>query len=298
MLRFLLLAVLVSALPVAAAAGSTIKHRFIAADESRHQLHYVDQFDPSKDWTIPLKGNRDIRLISKDHFLASVPGGYREYEVHSGKMLKEVIVREAARRKNGKKDNRWSVVRKKDGHTFIGSTASIIELDERDKEIREIKPSGGEAFRIMRMTPKDHFLFAAGPTMVKEVDQNGKQVKAFDLAGVVPGCKKPYFAFRMYNGHTLISGGLGAAVIEVDAEWKPVRIIEGKKALPGMALVYFAEVVILPNGNMVIAHWTGHGANDSKKAPQLVELDKDGKLIWQWHDPKRAGSIHGIIVVE
>ena len=298
MTRIVLLSAIALLSPAADAAQSGIKHRFIAADESRHQLHFVDQFDPSKDWTVPLKGNRDIRLLTRDRLLASVPGGYREYEVRSGKMVKEVIIREVGNKKGGRKDNCWSVVRREDGHTYIGSKASIIELDENDKEIREIKPSGGAAFRILRMTPEGHYLFSSGATTVKETDNKGVLVKEFDLSAVSPLSKKPYFALRLNNGHTVISGGLGATVIEVDRNWNPVRKFEGKGALPGMGLVYFAAVQILGNGNMVVVHWTGHGANDSRKAPQLMEFDRDGRLVWQWHDPKRAGSIHGVIVIE
>ena len=68
---------IVLALVSLAPAGEPIKHRFLAADESGHQLMLVDQFDPSKDWTIPLKGNRDIQLLDEKRLLASFPGGYR-----------------------------------------------------------------------------------------------------------------------------------------------------------------------------------------------------------------------------
>ena len=73
----------------AAATASAIKHRFVATDESRKQLLLVDQTDPSKDWTVPLPGNRDIRLIGTDRVLVSVPNGYREYALADGRLVND-----------------------------------------------------------------------------------------------------------------------------------------------------------------------------------------------------------------
>jgi len=104
---------------------------------------------------------------------------------------------------------------------------------------------------------------------------------------------------QLTNGNTLISTGYGATLIEVDKDWKLVKKVGGKGKIKGVENTYFfAQVDQLDNGNYVISHWTGHGAKDSKKAPQVIELDGEGNLVWSWHDPERAGSLHGIAVVE
>ena len=275
-----------------------IKHKFLATDESRNQLLYVDEFNPANDWTIPLAGNRDITLLSSDRFLVSVPGGYREYKVTSGDMVKEVIVIKEKKELKGA-GNCWSVVRRADGKTYLGSKKIIYELDKNDKVIREITPSGGKFFRLLRMSDDGNFLFTSGVTKVRESDNSGELLKEFDVSNVSPDTKKPYFAARLKNGNTLISTGYGATIIEVDKEWTLLKKIGGKGKIEGMGDTYFfAQVDKLENGNYVIAHWTGHKKDSSKKAPQAIELDKDGKLVWSWHDPKRAGSLHGIAVIE
>jgi len=278
--------------------ASEVKHIFLAVDESRKLLLYVDEFTPANDWTIPLQGNRDISLISKDRFLVSVPGGYREYEIKTGKMIKEVIIPQT-KDKKGRGGNCWSVVRRADGTTYLGSQEAIYELDQDDAVLREIKPSGGGYFRLLRMSEEGHFLFTSGVTSVREIDNQGKLIKEFDLSLVAPSAKKPYFAERMKNGHTLISTGYGGTLLELDQEWNLVRKIGGKGNIKGMPEThFFAQVAELANGNYVIAHWTGHGANDSQKAPQAIELNKEGQLVWSWHDPERAGSLHGIAVIK
>jgi hypothetical protein len=63
-------------------------------------------------------------------------------------------------------------------------------------------------------------------------------------------------------------------------------------------LIFFAGFQVLKNGHLVVSNWTGHGANDSVKGHQVLEFDADGRLLWSWHDPALAGSIHGVIVLD
>ena len=71
--------------------AAEIRHRFLAVDESRGQLHYVDQTDSSKDWTfkLPVK-HRDLQLVGGNRLLLSTPEGYREYDLTDRRMVKEV----------------------------------------------------------------------------------------------------------------------------------------------------------------------------------------------------------------
>ena len=61
---------------------------------------------------------------------------------------------------------------------------------------------------------------------------------------------------------------------------------------------FYAQVEERPNGNIYLAHWTGHGENDSFKGWQVVEFDPSGNAIWHLDSPDRFGSISGVIVLE
>jgi len=50
--------------------------------------------------------------------------------------------------------------------------------------------------------------------------------------------------------------------------------------------------------NIVVCNWTGHKPGDSVKAPQLLEFDSSGDIVWHWHDPERAGTLHGVIIID
>jgi len=74
----------------ATAQAESIKHRFLAVDESRSQLHYVDQFDSSKDWTIQFPGRyRDVQLLG-DRVMTSTLNGYEEYDFQTLEKVKSV----------------------------------------------------------------------------------------------------------------------------------------------------------------------------------------------------------------
>jgi hypothetical protein len=294
-IKFLLLAF--TGLTAFTLLGEEIKHRFLAGDESRDQVLYVDEFDPSNDWTVPLKDNRNLQILDNGNFLASVPGGYREYELKTGKMIKEVIVRKQIPNKKGKVSNCWGVARYK-GKTYIGDIKSIIELDENDKELREFKLEGVSYFRQFLMTPEGNFILFAESHAVKEYDNSGKLIKTFDATTVDEKAHKAYTAVRKSNGNTVMSTGAGVSIVEVDKDWKLINKSGGKDSPDGDKFNFFTHVDPLTNGNYVIAHWTGHGPKDSEKGPQAIELDKSGKIVWQWHDPKRAGTFHCIVVIE
>ena len=61
---------------------------------------------------------------------------------------------------------------------------------------------------------------------------------------------------------------------------------------------FFGGFQVLANGHIVQCNWTGHGAQDSAKGVQIVEFDAAGRIVWQWHHPELAGSIHGVLVLD
>jgi hypothetical protein len=285
--RFMSMLVLAASfLCVARGAAAEIKHRFVATDESRKQLILVDQIDPSRDWTVPLPGNRDIRLVGHDRILVSVPTGYREYAVADGRLVKTVV--------HGR--DIQSVVRDERGHTFLGSGKMIWELDAQDKEVSQLPITIKGGFRILTLTPEGHFMFVDGDNVV-EVQRDGKPVRAFNLKTLDARTRSPYFGLRLPGGDTLCSTGYGASLLVLDAEGKLKRTIGGRDAVPGVFLNFFSTSLPLTGGGFLVCNWTGHQPQDGTKGPQLIQFDESGNIVWTWHDPVRAGSLHGVVLL-
>ena len=268
------------------ASGEEIKHRFLAKDESRAQVHYVNQFDPAQDWNIQLpKGCRDIHLIDGDRLLVSQSRGYLEYDLKTQKQLKKVDVPQVALIE--------SVARLDNGHTVLGSRKDCItfyELDENDQLVRKVAFEQYQNLRLFRLSPEGHFLFGANDDHVVEADWGGKVYADFQ----VPGAKHIYWVKKLNDGAAYrVVTGYGHSIVDITPEGKVLRTLGGADEY-----YFFSRPCELENGNTVASNWTGHKPQDSQKGTQLIEFDPQGNVVWKWHDPERAGTIHGVIVFE
>jgi len=277
--------VVVLGLLVALNASAEIKHRFLAKDESRAQLHYVNQFDSSQDWTIPLvKGCRDIRLLKNNRVLVSFPDGYAEFDLATQKKIHEV------RRKEFKKID--TVTRLPNGNTVLGANCNGItffEVTPKGKVVRQINFPKLHTLRLMRFSPEGNFMFGANTDHVIVAQWDGTIVTDFR----VPSAKHIYWIKKLDHGAYRVVTGYGASIVDVTPDGKITRTLGG-----GSDYYFFSRPFELKNGNTVACNWTGHKPTDSKKGPQLVEFDPQGKVVWRWHDPKRAGTIHGVIILD
>ena len=267
------------------------KHRFLALDESRFQLLYVDQFDTSKNWTIPVpKGNRDLQLINGKIVIGLNTGGFREYDFATQKMLREVVDPTYA-------GISVAAFQLEDGRTILAS-------DQSQLRITALAPDGSElsttvfpdmkSVRCARWTSRETILFGCNTNHIIEGTLDGKVVRDIE----VPDAEYIYMVTELPGGHLLATCGFAGFLVELDKDGKIIRKVGGKPGPQGVGISFFASVDVLKNGHLLIANWTGHDANDSEKGFQLLEYDSEGQIIWHWHDAKAAGSIHNALVLE
>ncbi len=268
-----------------------IKHRFYALDESRSKIHYVDQFDPSNDWTIDVAaGSRDMQLVNGKIVIGLFSGGFRDYDPSTRKTVRETVDPKY-------KAGSVTACRLDDGRTILASDVSPIRisvLDTEGKELSSVVFSNVKTVRCVRMTPRGTILFGGNDNHVYEATLDGKVIRDIEI----PGAKHNYMVRELPNGHLMVATGYGGFLAELDGEGKIVKKWGGKPGPDGVNIHFFADFQMLKNGHVVVANWTGHGANDSEKAPQILEFDPEGRLVWRWHDAQTAGSIHNIVVVE
>lgn len=272
-------------------AAPAIRHRFLAVDESRAKLHFVSQLDPGDSWSIQLPTRcRDYQLIGNQQLLLSGDDGYFVYDLsQKGKLVKELH--------DPQFKGTATVRRLADGRTLIGCNANGItffELAADNSILRTANFPKMQTLRLMRVTPQGTVLFGANDTHVVEADLDGHVIKSIQLAN----SKHIYQILRQPNGNLLISTGYGSAVVEIDPSGKLVHQLGGQPAPAGVSYHFFAGMQVLKNGDTVVCNWTGHGANDSTIAPQLLEFSPAGELRWIWHDATLAGTLHGVIILD
>lgn len=180
-----------------------------------------------------------------------------------------------------------------DGITMVAEsgTARIIELDAKNKVVKEIKlkvnnPHPHRDTRLVRKLKNGHYLAAQeGDAAVREYDENGKVVWDYN-AGV-----KVYSAIRLDNGNTLIGTGDGHRVIEVTPKKEIVWSVE-EDELPGIKLVWVTMVDRMKNGNTLIVNCHAGPEN-----PQMIEVTPKKKVVWTFLDFKRFGNALPVGVV-
>jgi len=192
------------------------------------------------------------------------------------------------------------------GKTMIAESGNqrILEVDKNGIMTFELpltieKPNAHRDTRMVRPVESGpnaggYIVCQEGDGKLREYDRTGKVVWTYvmDLNGRprspghgVEGHGTELFgAVRLKNGNTLIAGGNNNRVIEVNKEGKIVWSLD-QKELPGINLAWVTTLQVLPNGNIIIGNTHAGPEN-----PQLIEVTRDKKLVWQFNDFTNFGN--------
>ena len=277
-------------------AQEAIQHRFVATDESGHQILLVDEANPAKGWVVKQHA-RDLQLVGENRLMVSVNGtgrtaknGFLELDLGTGKIVRRVEVPAFKKVMTAR--------RAADGTTFLGGYGPkgirIVQVDKAGKTLKTIDcPPAIKNVRLMRRTAAGTTLIGSGKEIF-EVDAEGKIV----WQKAVPGGNHIYKAVRLANGNIFAASGYGASLAELSPEGKVLRTFGKKEGQKVRHPKFFSDFHMLTNGNVVVANWMGHKREDSQKGQQLAEYAATGDLVWTWHDAKLAGCLHGVIILD
>jgi hypothetical protein len=308
-----LLFVASACLAVSATCAEPIKHDFLAIDEGLNNLMRVDENNPAKNWLVHIGKDhpRDMQLVGGERLLISHDQGYSEYDIATGRLLKDLALYHDVS----------SVRRLPDGHTLMvgvdfdqvkkdkaanapadptGSHIIFVEFDAGDQVVRRTAYVGDYA-RLVRETSKGTYLCSCN-TLFREGDRNGNWIREIPVEGFTHAWK----ALRLPNGNTLMSAGYGTTqkggssfMVEVDATGKVVRKFGSAANVPAAVHPsFFANFQLLPNGNVVVANWQGHRAGHNYSGVQILEFDSKGAIVWEWSDRAFVSSVQGVLVLD
>ncbi len=193
-----------------------------------------------------------------------------------------------------------AVQRLADGNTLLSDTHNgrLIEVSKAGKIVKEVKVTaklrGHNMMRHARKLASGNYLVAHHKNkVVREYAPDGKIVMEIKT-------KTPVFAaVRLANGNTLCSDWF--LLKEVDPKGKIVwsmtkkEIVEqlvpgGKEVDSGDALM--TGIHALPNGNIAVANYFGHGKGP--RGAVLFEVTRDKKVVWQYTDKKATAAVMGV----
>jgi len=253
------------------------------------------------EWEFPCQGSA--------HDLALLPNGNILLPKNATTILevtpqKEVVWQYVARPKAGYQGavEVHAFQRLDNGLTLVAESGNrrLVEVDKDGRIVHEIPlvvdhPAHHHDTRMVRKLDDGHYLVChEGDGAVREYDGTGKVVWTYklDLAGRPrsPGHGPEghgtdvFGALRLPDGHTLIAAGNGNRVIEVTPEGKIVWEIKHDE-LPGIRLAWVTTLQVLPNGHIIIGNCHAGPEN-----PQLIEVDRDKKIVWTFKNFQTFGN--------
>ncbi len=242
------------------------------------------------EWEYQTKSCNDLWVLANGNVLFNTGHGVREVSRD-----KRVVFDYQS------KSEIYACQRLTNGNTFVGECNSgrLLEIEPAGRIAKEIRllpegTNGGHLYmRNARRLENGHYLVAHyGEQVVREYDAAGKAVLAIPAAG------GPHSVARLPNGHTLIACGDlpgGARLFEVDDAGQTVWQVQGEE-LPGISIKFVAGFHRLPNGNTVFANWLGHG--QLGKAPHLIEIDHEKKVVWTFADHQLLRTASSVVVLD
>jgi hypothetical protein len=299
-MRFVLSLALVALAPALFAADPPAHPGYRVLAQDKGKVAIVGR-DGKVEWEVECRhGSHDVHLLPNGNLL-----------LHTGATVvtemtpkKEVVWKYEAKPKEGYKGRVevHAFQRLADGNTMVAESGNrrIVEVNKDGKIVVEIalkvdKPNPHTDTRMVRKLDTGNYLVChEADGAVREYDAKGKVVWEYklDLGGraAAPGHgpeghgTSVYGAIRLENGNTLIAGGNNNRVLEVNKDGKIVWSID-QKELPGITLAWVTTLHALPNGNVIVGNC--HAGPDN---PQLFEVTREKKVVWQFKDFKTFGN--------
>lgn len=264
-------------------------HPFVCGDYTQGKIFIVSA-EGKVEWEYQAPNCNDLWVLPNGNLLFVTGHGVKEVT----RDKKEVFKYES-------KSEIYACQRLANGNTFIAecNAGRLLDVDPAGKIVKEIKllPEGKDGGHLYirnarRLENGNYLVGHYGAHVVKEYDPDGKVLRE------IPAPGGPHSAIRLKNGNTLIACGDHngkAQVIEVDKENKIVWQVLNDD-LPGISLKFMTGLQRLPNGNTVMSNWLGHG--QFGKAPHIIEVTPDKKVIWTFADHKTMRTVSSIQLLD
>lgn len=277
-----------------------IRHILVMGDESRGFVHYLDQFNTNNNFSV--KATRpvwDMKRIADNK--------YRYIHGNSFTVIDLKERKEVDTFSDKKLSGLTTVCDLPDGGFLAGTNqkagtpekgAVVLHRYSADRQwkSRSVFPTLGN-LRMMTVLKSGEVLLAhndgvARVTLAPEGSEQGTIVQAYKL----PRARNAYKAVPRKQGGIWVGGGYAEALYAYSDDGQVLKTFQAQQP-DGLKNHFYGGLAEQANGNLMVANWTGHGANDSKTGWQVIEFDAEGKVVWHLHDPVAYGSISGIDII-
>ncbi len=289
---------IVTFLPTVVCAIAEERRSILSADSSKNRIAIISE-DGKTTWEHKIGPLHDLHQLENGNILFQTSWTrIVELDPKSGMIVWEYDAKAS-------KQDRVEIhafQRLQDGSTMIAESgrSRIIEVSPSNEITHEVKlqvskPDAHRDTRLVRKLENGNYLVChEGDGLVREYRTDGSTaweyaVPLFDRKpapghGVEAFGNQCFAALRLPNGNTLISTGNGHSIIEVTPE-KQIAWKLDSTDLDGIQLAWVTTLQVLPNGNIVFGNC--HAGPDN---PQIIEVNRDKKVVWSFHDFDRFGD--------
>ena len=264
-------------------------HPFVCTDYTQGKVFVVSR-EGNIEWEYSASHCNDIWILPNGNLLFNTGSGVKEVT-----RTKEVVFHYES------KSGIYACQRLSNGNTFIGECNSgrLLEVSPAGtivKDINILKDTSERSSAFMRNARKlengNYLVAHYGLDVVREYDPDGNVVREIKSKG------GPHSVVRLRNGNTLIACADhegGPKVFEVDTSGKVVWEVTNSD-FPDTLLYFMTGLQRLPNGNTVMTNWLGH--NNYGKAPHIIEVTPDKKIVWTFSDHENMKTISSIQLMD
>jgi len=299
--------------PVCPKPAGEVCHEFIANDNGRAQVNYVNEFCAPGEATCtrppggvvwkkvvghnlatPENSPRTIEIVDNAKaaggkaILVSVNDGYVELDQTTGNIIANVTVQFVGV---------TGACRLPDGTTALGTNASIRIVSANGVQSRAFNlPAGSNLRAINRDPATGHFWLSKTETVYEVNDQGQIAWQGFMGTGT-----KGYAVWWRAGGGAYGTTGEPHTIVELNAAGQIVQTVGGDDpSFAGLKLDFFSGFVRTAKGNFIVAHWLGHNGTPDANTPEVIEFEPNGaagKVVWTWGNQTLARSITNVFVV-
>ncbi len=174
---------------------------------------------------------------------------------------------------------------------ICGNPARFVELDKNGKEVNEVlldlevERPHNQFRQVFQLRNKNYLIPVMARQKVLEVTRKGKVVAEHQIEG------KAFSSLELKDGNLLLPCGDGHYYMVIDRRTGEELKRTNANDIPGVALLFVGQILQLKNQNLLICNWYGHTKDVTVDEPQLIEIDKEGKVVWSLHDKENVGKI-------
>lgn len=189
-----------------------------------------------------------------------------------------------------------------DGNALIawcGHPSTIMEVNKKGKELSRTEFETGiehphAQFRQINKNKKGNYLVPLFATSeIREIASDGKLLNNIKLAGT------PFSSVALNNGDYLVACGDAHCFVQLNFNSGEIVRRVNANDIEGVQLFFVAQLYPAKNGGLYLCNWQGHDRMAAQgKHPQLIEINSEGKVVWELNDKAKFGMISTVCPIK